>query len=365
VAETPLRRQYLDIKSKYPDTIVFFRLGDFYETFDGDAEIVSRVCDVVLTSRPTSKDKRIPMAGVPYHSAEGYIARLVQAGYKVAVAEQLTAPTVDQETAARRIRLGKKESAVTANWSESGVPNYQEPGMLDERRNNYIAAVVAEPDGAGIAYADISTGEFATTEIRRTPADLSSAVRQEIARLHPAEVVLPGGEETGPGRWSSNGHATPDGAHDGPADTTYSGAALTHTDPHTWTLEPAKRLLLKHFSAASLEAYGCARLPLAIRAAGALLAYIGETNRSALTQLARLVTYSTEQYMTLDPHTRRNLEIAESCGYWTTRAPPWARACSRSGSTSRCSTWAASTPGSMRSRRSWTALFCGPNSASC
>jgi DNA mismatch repair protein MutS len=334
VAETPLRRQYLDIKSKYPDTIVFFRLGDFYETFDGDAEIVSRVCDVVLTSRPTSKDKRIPMAGVPYHSAEGYIARLVQAGYKVAVAEQLTAPTVDQETAARRIRLGKKESAVTANWSESGVPNYQvgkgrdlvdrdvvrvitpgtvtEPGMLDERRNNYIAAVVTEPDGAGIAYADISTGEFATTEIRRTPADLPAAVRQEIARLHPAEVVLPGGEETGPGRWSSNGHATPDGAHDSPADTTYSGAALTYTDPHTWTLEPAKRLLLKHFSAASLEAYGCARLPLAIRAAGALLAYIGETNRSALTQLARLVTYSTEQYMTLDPHTRRNLEIAES-----------------------------------------------------
>jgi DNA mismatch repair protein MutS len=334
VAETPLRRQYLDIKSKYPDTIVFFRLGDFYETFDGDAEIVSRVCDVVLTSRPTSKDNRIPMAGVPYHSAEGYIAKLVQAGYKVAVAEQLTAPTVDQETAARRIRLGKKESAVTANWSESGVPNYQvgkgrdlvdrdvvrvitpgtvtEPGMLDERRNNYIAAVVTEPDGAGIAYADISTGEFATTEIRRTPADLGAAVRQEIARLHPAEVVLPGSEETGPGRWSSNGHGSPDGAHDGPADATYSGAALTYTDPHTWTLEPAKRLLLKHFSAASLEAYGCARLPLAIRAAGALLAYIGETNRSALTQLARLVTYSTEQYMTLDPHTRRNLEIAES-----------------------------------------------------
>src|SRR5438128_4049426 len=189
MAETPLRRQYLQIKQQYPETIFFFRLGDFYETFDDDAAIVARVCDVVLTSRPTSKDQRIPMAGVPYHSAESYITRLVQAGYKVAVAEQLTAPTVDEETAARRIRLGKKESAVTANWAEAGVPNYQlgkgrelvdrdvvrvvtpgtvtEPGMLDERRNNYIVALALDRDSAGIAYADITTGEFATTEQRR------------------------------------------------------------------------------------------------------------------------------------------------------------------------------------------------------
>src|SRR5204862_1658892 len=101
LAETPLRRQYLQIKSQYPDAIVFFRLGDFYETFDDDAAIVARVCDVVLTSRPTSKDQRIPMAGVPYHSAEGYITRLVQEGYKVEVAEQLSEPTVDEASEAR------------------------------------------------------------------------------------------------------------------------------------------------------------------------------------------------------------------------------------------------------------------------
>ncbi len=213
MAETPLRRQYLDIKKQYPDTIVFFRLGDFYETFDDDAAIVARVCDVVLTARPTSKEQRIPMAGVPYHSAEGYIAKLVQAGYKVAVAEQLTAPTVDAETAARRIRLGKSESSVTANWAESGVPNYKvgkgrelverdvvrvvtpgtvtEPGMLDERRNNYIAAAIVEQGITGIAYADITTGEFATTEIRRPPAELQSAVQQELDRLRPAELLVP------------------------------------------------------------------------------------------------------------------------------------------------------------------------------
>src|SRR5205814_1154651 len=136
-----------------------------------------------LTSRPTSKDKRIPMAGVPYHSAESYITRLVQAGYKVAVAEQLTAPTVDEETAARRIRLGKHESALTANWAEAGVPNYQvgkgrelverdvvrivtpgtvtEPGMLDARRNNYIAALALDREAAAIAYGDLTTGEAA------------------------------------------------------------------------------------------------------------------------------------------------------------------------------------------------------------
>jgi DNA mismatch repair protein MutS len=347
LAETPLRRQYLQIKSQYPDTIVFFRLGDFYETFDDDASVVARVCDVVLTSRPTAKDERIPMAGVPYHSAEGYIAKLAQAGYKVAVAEQLTAPTVDEETAARRIRLGKKESSLTANWAESGVPSYQvgkgrdlverdvvrvitpgtvtEPGMLDERRNNYIVAVALDQGAAGIAYADITTGEFATTEIRRPSADLLAAVQQEIDRLHPAELLTPSedtshnGHRTGYRQWGtdeearsthneSNGHA-PDiySAIRNPQ----SAFPLTSTDAHDWTLDRARQRLLKHFSAASLEAYGCAKLPLAIRAAGALLTYITETNRSALTQLTRLVTYSTEQFMTLDPHTRRNLEIYE------------------------------------------------------
>jgi DNA mismatch repair protein MutS len=354
MAETPLRRQYLQIKTQHPDAIVFFRLGDFYETFDDDAAIVARVCDVVLTSRPTTKDQRIPMAGVPYHSAEGYITRLVQAGYKVAVAEQLTAPAVDEETAARRIRLGKKESALTANWAEAGVPNYQvgkgrdlverdvvrivtpgtvtEPGMLDARRNNYIAALVLDHDGAGIAYADITTGEFATTEIRRPAADLMPVVREELDRLKPAELLVPEAEEESLdgrgngyrhwGRESGAGHQEPGrngNGHRLPAPGSRfpipgSEWHTTPTDSRVWALEAARQRLLKHFEAASLEAYGCARLPLATRAAGALLGYIGETNRSALQQLSRLVTYSTEQYMTLDPQTRRNLEITESYG---------------------------------------------------
>lgn len=350
MADTPLRRQYLEIKKQYPDTIVFFRLGDFYETFDGDASIVSRVCDVVLTSRPVAKDQRIPMAGVPYHSAESYISRLVQAGYKVAVAEQLSAPTVDEETAARRIRLGKKESAVTANWAEAGVPNYQvgkgrdlvdrdvvrvitpgtvtEPGMLDERRNNYIAALVMDRESAGIAYADITTGEFATTEIKRPPADLPSAVQQEIDRLRPSELLVPNSDdmqEAVPtrgtyrswGREEGNGRGEPGGNGHVNIDM-YDAFAhmfhLTRTDSLLWALDPSRQRLLKHFGASSLEPFGNARLPMSIRASGALLAYIGETNRAALQQLTRLSTYSTEQYMMLDPQTRRNLELAESPG---------------------------------------------------
>ena len=357
MSETPLRRQYLKIKSQYPDTIVFFRLGDFYETFDDDAAIVARVCDVVLTSRPTSKDVRIPMAGVPYHSAEGYISRLVQAGYKVAVAEQLSAPTVDEETAARRIRLGKKESSLTANRLEAGVPNYQvggkkelverdvvrvitpgtvtEPGMLDARRNNYLVAAVVESGGAGIAYADITTGEFATTEIRRSVAELETAVWEEIDRLRPAELLMPAADD---GRWTmDDGKGMKDERRKTKDDGNYElritnydervqngqnghsalripHSAITRTEVEDWVLERARGRLLKHFGASSLEAYGCARLPMAIRAAGALLGYIGENNRAALNQLTRLVTYSTEQYMTLDPHTRRNLEIAEGPG---------------------------------------------------
>lgn len=351
MAETPLRRQYLQIKQQYPDTIVFFRLGDFYETFDDDATIVSQVCDVALTSRPTSKDKRIPMAGVPYHSAESYIARLVQAGYKVAVAEQLSAPTVDEETAARRIRLGKKESALTANWAEAGVPNYKvgagrdlverdvvrvitpgtvtEPGLLDAHRNNYIAAMLVEQDSAGVAYADITTGEFATTQIHRPASDLQIAVQQELDRLHPAELLMPeasadgrtnGASGTGKYRAWAQGQGSGTGDHgsetkqNSPQNSALGTRNLTYTDAHLWTLDSARRRLLQHFTAASLEAYGCARLPLAVRAAGALLAYISEANRPALQQLTRLVTYSTEQYMTLDPQTRRNLEISEGPG---------------------------------------------------
>src|SRR5258705_13757034 len=123
---TPMRQQYLALKSQYPDCILLFRLGDFYETFDEDAKLVAKACDVVLTSRPVGNDQRVPLAGVPYHSVDGYIARLIEAGYKVAIAEQMTEPG-----------RGLVERAITRVITKGTVI---EPGMLDAKRNNYLTA---------------------------------------------------------------------------------------------------------------------------------------------------------------------------------------------------------------------------------
>src|SRR5690606_25889397 len=170
---TPMRRQYLSLKRQHPDCILFFRLGDFYETFDEDAKLVAKVCDVVLTSRPVGNDQRVPLAGVPYHSVDGYIARLIEAGYRAAIAEQVSEPgkgLVDREVQ----RVVTKGTIV-------------EPGMLDDKRNNYLMAVCfGKGSGerghvAGVAYCDITTGEFAATEIRAGhSAEVERAVGDEL-----------------------------------------------------------------------------------------------------------------------------------------------------------------------------------------
>ncbi|RME10553.1 MAG: DNA mismatch repair protein MutS, partial [Ardenticatenia bacterium] len=144
---TPVRRQYLQIKAQYPDAIVFFRLGDFYETFDDDAEIVARELGLTLTSRNVAKGQRVPMAGVPYHAAEQYIAQLIEKGYKVAIAEQIG------EADGRTLMKREVTRVVTAG-------TVIEPDMLDARRNNYLVALIREPEHtrAGLAYVDITTG---------------------------------------------------------------------------------------------------------------------------------------------------------------------------------------------------------------
>ncbi|MFW6068505.1 MAG: DNA mismatch repair protein MutS, partial [Chloroflexota bacterium] len=169
---TPLRQQYLDIKEQYADAIVFFRLGDFYETFDDDAQTAAEELDLVLTSRPVGKDQRIPMAGVPHHAAEGYIARLIARGYKVALCEQIGDETVNGLMPRDVVRVFTAGTVI-------------EPGMLEARRNNYLAAVILDGERAGLSYAEITTGEFATTEL-----DSRRALVEELARLAPAELVL-------------------------------------------------------------------------------------------------------------------------------------------------------------------------------
>src|SRR5512136_1355487 len=168
---TPMRSQYLALKKQYPDIILLFRLGDFYETFDDDARIVSSVCDVVLTSRPVGADERVPLAGVPYHAIDGYIAKLINAGYKVAIAEQIgNEPPKGEKLVPRVVRRVVTPGTLV------------EPGLLSDKRNNYLVALVLDGDRAGLAHADISTGEFATTQIA-DGIDVTRRVAEELARL--------------------------------------------------------------------------------------------------------------------------------------------------------------------------------------
>ncbi|NMD31482.1 MAG: DNA mismatch repair protein MutS, partial [Chloroflexi bacterium] len=171
---TPIRQQYLEIKRQYPNAILFFRLGDFYETFDQDAETTSRELDIVLTSRSVAKGVRVPMAGIPYHAVENYLARLIEKGYHVAICEQVG----DQP--ARGLFPRQVTRVVTPG-------TIIEPGLLQSDRNNYLVSLVFQEDGAGISYVDISTGEFSATQF--SGENITAQVRSEIMRLNPAEIL--------------------------------------------------------------------------------------------------------------------------------------------------------------------------------
>src|SRR5512142_2698292 len=274
---TPVRQQYLEIKREYPDTILFFRLGDFYETFDEDAETTARELDIVLTSRPVGKGVRAPLAGIPYHAVENYLARLVEKGYHVAICEQVGDQPVKGIFPRKVIRVVTRGTIM-------------EPGLLTGNANNYLVSVVigdASAPGdpkAAVAYADITTGEFAAMQL---PA---AALRAEVARLHPAEIIHP---DSQPMREAPDGHLTPLPA---------------------WRFEPgrAEDTLRAHFRTSTLNGFGLKGQTLAIRAAGAILQYLKETRPDALLLLTGFRHYSLDEFMTLDASTRRNLEIEET-----------------------------------------------------
>jgi DNA mismatch repair protein MutS len=267
---TPIRRQYLRIKKQYPNAIVLFRLGDFYETFDEDARTTSRELEIVLTSREMGKDNKVPLAGIPYHALEGYLARLINKGYKVAIVEQLTKP-------------GEVKGLVERDVVRLVTPGtIVEPGLLNSKSNNYLVAVAVGEGEAGIALVDITTSEFAVTQLPLTRA------KTEIERLNPSEVIA--AESADLTALGINGN-------------------LTRVDNYRFNLDIARQALLSHFSVQTLEGYGCEHLPLAVRAAGAILFYLGETQKAVLAQLTRLSTYHTREYMAVDAQTQRNLEV--------------------------------------------------------
>ncbi len=268
---TPIRQQYLEIKRDYPTTILFFRLGDFYETFDEDAETISRELDIVLTSRPIGKGARAPLAGIPYHAVENYLARLIEKGYHVAICEQMGDTPVNGLFPRKVIRVVTPGTII-------------EPGLLPSDANNYLVSVILDEKLAAVAYADITTGEFAATELP------SESLRAELARLHPAEIIHPDNQALTDG---FTGHLTPFPA---------------------WRFEPGKceETLLVHFKASTLEGFGLKSQSLAIRAAGAILQYLKETQPDSLNLLTGFRYYSLNEFMTLDASTRRNLELEET-----------------------------------------------------
>ena len=292
-----MRSQYLALKKQYPDIILLFRLGDFYETFDDDAKIVSGVCDVVLTSRPVGGDERVPLAGVPYHAVDGYVAKLIGAGYRVAIAEQIgNEPPKGEKLVPRVIRR-----VVTAG-------TLIEPELLSEKRDNYIVAVAAGSLAAGLAFADISTGEFAATELADS-GDVVRRIGEELSRLAPAEVLYAVKDP----RWARREVSTAAGMPAGdPLRQVLQGYRVTPYAAWHFEESTARTALIDHFGVASLEGYGCQDKPLATAAAGALLQYLQETQKEGLPQITGLRTYSVGEFMTLDETTRRNLELIES-----------------------------------------------------
>ena len=273
---TPSRQQYLEIKREYPNTILFFRLGDFYDTFDEDAETTARELDIVLTSRPIGKGVRVPLAGIPYHAVENYLARLIEKGYHVAICEQVG------DTPIKGLFPRKVVRVVTPG-------TVTEPGLLPGDANNYLAAVLLDGKLASVAHADITTGEFSVTEL---PLE---ALRAELTRLHPAEIIHPENQS--------------------PAAILSQGESEWHLTPYpAWKFEPGKceETLLTHFKASTLEGFGIRGHSLSIRSAGAILQYLKETQPDSLSLLASLRSYSINEFMTLDASTRRNLELDET-----------------------------------------------------
>ncbi|MDO8692046.1 MAG: DNA mismatch repair protein MutS, partial [Dehalococcoidia bacterium] len=266
---TPVRRQYLQVKKQHPEAIVLFRLGDFYETFDDDAKLVARELEITLTSREMGKGQRVPLAGIPYHALDNYLARLVGRGYKVAICEQMAEASEVKGIIPREVvRVITPGTVVEAS-------------LLVPKENNYLAAALEDKGICGLAYVDVTTGEFATTQL---PLD---ALYPELERLRPSELLVPRGSAFSSGL----------------------DFAVSALEEWSFELDSARQLLFDHFRVASLEGYGCSHLPLAVRAAGAILQYLGETQKSTLQQLTALSTYSVQSFMVLDPSTRRSLDL--------------------------------------------------------
>jgi DNA mismatch repair protein MutS len=281
-------KQYLSIKEQYPDAILFYRMGDFYEMFFEDAQLASRVLEIALTSRNKNDESPVPMCGVPHRAAQSYIARLIDSGYKVAVCDQI-------EDAAKAKGLVKRD-----------VVRVITPGMviendlLDARANNYVLAVYGRGEAYGVAYLDISTGDF-----RVTQSEDSAAVAQEIQRIAPSEMLL--------------AESAKDETLYLPLSEALPEVATSYLDNRAFEYRAGYERLTDQFKTLTLEGFGCESLLAGICAAGALIYYVRQTQKQKLAHLSRIETYWLDKYLLIDELSRQNLELTKNIRTGTRR----------------------------------------------
>ena len=282
---TPMKRQYQEIKEQHKDCLLFFRLGDFYEMFEEDAKIASKELDIALTTRDrgvADPDARTPMCGVPYHSAEAYIARLIAKGYKVAICEQMEDPALAKGLVQRDVIRIITPGTVT------------DSSMLEENRSNYICALYLANQTGGAAFCDLSTGEFCCAAFE---SDAVNHIINELARFSPREAVLSGS--------AAENEVLTDFL-------TKKLSALTESGGDKFEFLAAAHRLCAQFGFASVDESGLGEQSSAVCAAGALLAYLDETQKFDLSHIRRLDVFFDGRYMELDWATRRSLELTEA-----------------------------------------------------
>ena len=303
---TPMMKQYWDIKSQYPDALLFFRLGDFYELFDADAHVAARELDITLTGRPEPSyaGGRVPMAGVPYRSYEAYLARLLAKGYSVAICEQVGVIGAGK---------GPVERQVTRLVTPGTV---LESHLLPSRENNYLVALLrGGPDLAGsqlhsarqggtiwgLACVDASCGEFLVTQLAE------DEILLELARLNPKEILVAKRlQKPGPGQ------VVPLEMADVPAGLDGAQFKITGRPSMFFQVEPSRRRIMQFFQVSTLDGFGCQAMPLAIGAAGAAIEYLERTQGQQVARFPGMTTYSLSGHLVLDAYTRRNLELTET-----------------------------------------------------
>ncbi len=269
---TPLMKQYFAAKAEHPDVLLFFRMGDFYELFHDDARKAARLLDITLTQRGSSGGQPIPMAGVPHHSSEGYLARLVALGESVAICEQIGDPAASKGLVERKVVRIVTPGTVT------------DEALLNERRDTLLLALVRGKGGYGLAWADLSAGRFLVNEV---PSE--DQLEAELARLEPAEVLLPDEEGWPPALHERSG--------------------LRRRPPWLFDADSGRRQLLRFFGLHDLTGFGIEDRPLAIAAAGALLGYVEETQKQRLPHLTSIAVESGDGAIAMNAATRRHLEL--------------------------------------------------------